>query len=384
MERQFVQHFLTVFTKILQFWAILPYRNSDKLILVGKNLLLMSTLLLLCVYSFYLTIVHVYPKLNAIHIPVDILKFVTITLSPLTYFLMVIWRNKKWIKILDMLEKVKTENLINRNRLIFLISFMVYHHWLLISYLCTMLTHEEINSTTRIVQKFPLAVSLVTIHYEGFCAITVYLCNLTIMGQLRNIKVSLEKLQPNNLSSVSSLKCTKRLYLNAVEMTSVMNEYFGPKLLINFANSSIRLLWVLTSSIQIWNPDQITNMLDSNWDHFYKAAAIAILGLVRMIAYSKITRKIHILFQIPAFIITMSCNKILKKVEDLISKCYELQYKYPQGSYEQRELQAFWIYATRNRLSLTALAFFEIQPSVLLGLVGSITTYFIALIQFKA
>lgn len=285
MERQFVQRFLTVFIKVLQFWAILPYRNSDKQsirqsILLGKNLLLMSTLLLLCVYSFYLTIVHVYPKLNAIHIPVDILKFVTIILSPFTYFLMVIWRNKKWTTILDMLEKVKTENLINRNRLIFLISFMVYHHLLLLSYLFTMLTHEEINSAINIVQKFPLAVSMVTIHYEGFCAVTIYLCNLTVMGQLRNIKVSLEKLQPNKLSSVSSLKCTKRLYLNAVEMTSVMNEYFGPKLLINFANSSIRLLWVLTSSIQIWNPNQITNMLDSNWDHFYKAATVAIFGLV--------------------------------------------------------------------------------------------------------
>lgn len=80
----------------------------------------------------------------------------------------------------------------------------------------------------------------------------------------------------------------------------------------------------------------------------------------------------------------MSCNKILKMVEDLISKCYEMQYKYPQGSYEQRELQAFWTYANRNRLSLTALAFFVIEPSILLGLVGSITTYFIALIQFKA
>lgn len=289
MERQFVQICLKVFIQILQFWAVLPYRNSGKrnirkTILHWKNLLLMTTLLLLCVYTFYLTIVNVYPKLNAIHIPVDILKFVTTILSPLTYFLMVIRRNKKWTKILDILEKVTTENLINRNRLVFLILFPVYNHLLMLSYLFTMITHEEI-STIYIVKKFPLAVSMVTIHYEGLCALTIYLCNLTVMEQLRNIKVSFEKLQPNRLPSVSSLKCTKRLYLNAVEMTWLMNEYFGPKLLIHFANSSIRLLWVLTSSIQVWNPEQFTNLLDGDWHQFYKAVLIAIFGLVRIVKY---------------------------------------------------------------------------------------------------
>lgn len=79
----------------------------------------------------------------------------------------------------------------------------------------------------------------------------------------------------------------------------------------------------------------------------------------------------------------MTCKGVTKRVDCIITTCYQLEDKFSQGSYEYKELQALWIYISDNRLTFTAVNFFQIKPSVLLGIIASATTYFIALIQFN-
>ncbi|ERL93941.1 hypothetical protein D910_11227 [Dendroctonus ponderosae] len=115
----------------------------------------------------------------------------------------------------------------------------------------------------------------------------------------------------------------------------------------------------------MWNPDKFANSLIVDWKHLATSVGFSILGMV------------------PACVITMTCYAISKKADYLLEDCYRLRYKFSYESYEHRELLALTTYMSENRLVFTAVDYFIIRPSVLLGIIGTSTTYFIAIIQFS-
>ncbi|CAG9771537.1 unnamed protein product [Ceutorhynchus assimilis] len=70
------------------------------------------------------------------------------------------------------------------------------------------------------------------------------------------------------------------------------------------------------------------------------------------------------------------------EADQLSSTCYGLQEKFEHGSHEYQELNSFSRYIVNVGIRFTAADFFEIKRSILLSVIATSTTYFIALVQF--
>ncbi|XP_066154582.1 uncharacterized protein [Euwallacea fornicatus] len=350
---------LNYFIAYLQFWGILPHDNfhKNKAMLV-KNLMLMCSITFALIFSYYLTVITFYPHITTMHIAADVVKFIFNISVPLTFLLHLMGGNTKWLKILDYLNEVKGVAHFYAGEIRQLI---LYTNFVTASLILYVSQSSKENTATSFFMKLPV----VSLYYESLCAVSICLVNKAITNQLLTIKIILHKLHKYQLNSLSSIKDIKRHYLGAVERTMILDTYFGGKILVNFGNSTTRLLGIFISSIHYWNPEKFVTTLDVEWEQFSRALIVAVYGMI------------------PAFIITTSCGKVTKSTDCLISSCYRLQYKFPYGSYEQRELNSLWKYISENKLVYTGMGFYQIQPSVLLGIIASSTTYFIALIQFN-
>ncbi|KAL1509523.1 hypothetical protein ABEB36_004239 [Hypothenemus hampei] len=171
------------------------------------------------------------------------------------------------------------------------------------------------------------------------------------------------------LTSMSSLKRLKRLYLCALDNHRCINNYFGVKLLICYGCSLARLLWGLLATADHWkrSTQPTASPQASSYD------------------LTEINKFLVFLFCItaPVLIITRACKELSQIVTTIFMKCYLLQSKVPYKSYEYEELRALRIFIFENRLSFTAAGFFIIDPSVLLGIAASVVTYLLVLLQFS-
>ncbi|KAL1509520.1 hypothetical protein ABEB36_004236 [Hypothenemus hampei] len=170
------------------------------------------------------------------------------------------------------------------------------------------------------------------------------------------------------LTSMSSLKRLKRLYLCALDNYHLINNHFGIKLLVCYGCSLTRLLCGLIITADHWKEKLEAND-NSESSYSFKQVNKFFFFLMCTVA--------------PVLIITKACKELSENVTTTLMKCYLLQIKIPYKSYEYKELRILWVFIFENRLWFTAAGFFTIQPSVLLGIAGSTVTYFLVLLQFN-
>jgi hypothetical protein len=81
--------------------------------------------------------------------------------------------------------------------------------------------------------------------------------------------------------------------------------------------------------------------------------------------------------------VTMSCDTVLSKSRKTLFLCYKLQERLPANSHVRYELYNLAKHLKVNITSITAANFFEINKNCLIGIFGTVTTYFIVILQFS-
>lgn len=80
--------------------------------------------------------------------------------------------------------------------------------------------------------------------------------------------------------------------------------------------------------------------------------------------------------------VAFTCDLATKECEQLSSLCFQLQQDYSCSSSLYKELRSLGIFANRNKILFTAAEYFNVNRNVILSIIASSTTYFVALVQF--
>ncbi|KAL1489611.1 hypothetical protein ABEB36_013559 [Hypothenemus hampei] len=76
------------------------------------------------------------------------------------------------------------------------------------------------------------------------------------------------------------------------------------------------------------------------------------------------------------------CDMVAAEADKFMAACYEIEEKFHYSSHEYHELQTLICILANGVLQFTAAKFIEIKRSMMLSLIVSATTYFIALEQY--
>ncbi|CAG9767041.1 unnamed protein product [Ceutorhynchus assimilis] len=361
---------LRVFLAIAEFSSILPHKdygekNKMAFIMLIKSIVFSLMIVILTIHILQYRMVNVHPHLNSIYVIVDILRTINNLVSILSYFVNCILKNKLWIKLYKITNQLKTST--QNKKATFLLISLIYTGLCDIALVGMSLVELVWNLYEPICASDIISriTHIICFYYENSSAVTISIFTYAIEQKLEQMHQIFRNLHKNQLYSITQIKMAKRLYLSATDINCLINNFFGFKILICFINAATRLLWLLITVVQMWNPDKFKKNLKLDMLQFIVTAVFGLLGMI------------------PPYLITMSYAKIATELDYLLMNCYKLEDKFLHESYEHKEIESLWRFISENRLRFTALDFFRIEPWALLGIIASSTTYFIALIQFN-
>lgn len=300
MYNLILEMFLSIFIKLLQFWGILPYRDYHKngtreLLLLAKNLILMVAIVLYGLCGIYYGVFYIYAEFDNMYLMVDVLKNIVGIVSAISFLPAVLFRQSKWILLLDAVIRVKN-NLRKYKKLfgVLMLYIVIVHIFIIVT--CTskprdvrfqkLFNHNQLFlACMNLVLKFPL----VAYYFENLSIVIMILLLVKINDKLAAMQNNLKKLEKFQFASMTTIKHSKRLYLSAMKLKVLINDYFGLKLLTIYANSTVRLLWFFVLSIQMWNPDKFSNNVFLDWKHLAASVVFGVLGLVSKIKCAQMT-----------------------------------------------------------------------------------------------
>ncbi|KAL1489757.1 hypothetical protein ABEB36_013692 [Hypothenemus hampei] len=149
----------------------------------------------------------------------------------------------------------------------------------------------------------------------------------------------------------------------AIEGGKTVNRLFGYQLLIFYFQWFVSLVINLVNILVMINPDKYdypSNTLE-NINIFTCDVFLAAFGPCT---------------------IAFACDMVATEADNFMVYCYEIEEKFQYSSREYHELQSLTSILGNGVLQFTAAKFIEIKRPMMLSIMASATTYFIALVQF--
>ncbi|KAL1489519.1 hypothetical protein ABEB36_013476 [Hypothenemus hampei] len=186
---------------------------------------------------------------------------------------------------------------------------------------------------------------------------------IIILEIKRKLSVANEQLNLN-LMNIDVTAIHTYIY-QAIEGGKTFNRLFGYRLLIFYFQWFLFIVMNLVYIITIANPKKYTYIYHANTleNLIYFVCDIIIIAF-------------------GPFAIVFACDMVAKEVDKFIAACYEIEEKFHYTSIEYHELQSLTSILGNGVVQFTAAKFIEIKRTMMLSLMTSAITYFIALVEF--
>ncbi|KAL1489639.1 hypothetical protein ABEB36_013583 [Hypothenemus hampei] len=187
------------------------------------------------------------------------------------------------------------------------------------------------------------------------------LLTIIILDIKRKLMVANEQLNSDLISmDVTAIHA----YVNqAIKGGKTFNRLFGYQLLIFNFQWFLFFLVILLNIIVIINPEK--------YDY-----PVNLLENLNIFACEVI------LMTFNPCVLAFACDMVATEADTFMVTCYEIEEKFHYSSREYHKLQTLTSIVGNGVLQFTAAKFIEIKRSMMLSLIASATTYFIALVEF--